>query len=171
MPEITLAQAVRNAIEGEYYAARFYNMLARDNEDDRAARFFSKIADQEVHHAQQIEAMGDLMGASELPASPNIDVAGIGTVRSAEGRTDLTYGDALEIALQAERNAMRFYALMAELFEGDASLLFDTISRAEAEHAEDIETIMEHLEQTQARQILELPSQWLISADDEPTES
>ncbi len=169
MSRISLAQAVRNAIEGEYHAAEFYTMLARDNRDERAVRFLSRMADEELKHAQQIEGMGSLLGAGELPDSPDIVVDGIETIRSAEGRADLTYREALEIALAAEHKARRFYDVVAALYDGEVALLFSTIARAEAQHAAQLDTLLAHLEQTESARVLELPAEWLVDDEQRPS--
>ena len=147
---MTLEQAVRNAIAAEIGAAGFYTLLAESSQDREARTFFEKMASQEMDHARNIEQLGQQLGAGELPDRADASVKAVETAMGWEGRTDLTYRDALEVALAAENNAELIYETWADQLPDPPSALFTTLARTEEQHAA---TLRQLLEQTDAAQL------------------
>ncbi len=148
--QMTLAQAVRNAVAAEIAAAGFYTLLAENSRDEQATAFFHGMAAQELDHARCIEQVGQELGAGTLPDRADASVQGVETAMGWEGRTDLTYREALEIALAAENNAEFVYETWAEQLPDPPSALFTNLARTEERHAE---TLRKLLDETDAAQL------------------
>ncbi len=138
MTNITAHQAVRNAVEAELAAARFYRLLA-DSTDDRAAKgFLAELSEQEVGHATAIEQASKDIVDGPLPARAHGPVEGIETVPSWKYADDLNLGDALEVALAAENQAALYYDAFADYLEEPAAGFFRDLARTEENHAREI---------------------------------
>jgi rubrerythrin len=145
---MTLEQAVRNAIAAEIGAAGFYTLLAHNSEDERARGFFETMASQEMEHARNIQQLGQQLGAGELPDRADAAVKTVETAMGWEGRTDLTYREALEVALAAENNAELVYETWSEQLPDPPSALFSTLARTEEQHAATLRGLLEELDPT-----------------------
>ncbi len=64
---ITLEQAIRNAVEAERGAHRFYTFIAQNTSDPEAKKFLREMAEQEKNHAELIEKLGKKLVEGELP--------------------------------------------------------------------------------------------------------
>ena len=113
MPVISLEQAIRNAIEVERSAARFYQELSSQSANDETRKLFDRLMQEELGHAQSIEAFGRMLTDGKLPddATDSWDIVETSPVwRHVEG---ISYDQALEIALEAERGAAMYYSAVA----------------------------------------------------------
>jgi rubrerythrin len=132
-------QAIRNAIEAELAAARFYRLLAESTEDKESRAFLSGLADQEVQHAAAVEKHGREIVDGPLPGRADGGVEMIETVPEWRFADNLTLEQALDVALAAERQASLYYDAFSDHVEGTAKTFFEGLSKAEAEHAANIE--------------------------------
>ena len=168
MTEMTLEQAMRNALAAERYSAFFYLELAEKTADLNTREFLLRMSKQEEEHARQVRRIGGLLGAGELPVKPNIDFKGVETVRGEwTDRRDLTYLEALDIAVASEEHAERFYRMLSGLFEGETSLLFDTLANAEVQHRGYLEQIRRNAGAQQQQVPIELSPDDLVPAADD----
>ncbi len=151
---MTLEQAVRDALEAERFASMFYDQLAGLTDDRKARGFFSTMAAQERRHAQRVRGLGDHLGAEGLARHPLIDVSHVETTVGWQHLEDITYVDALHIALQAEQAAVRFYRTMSELLDGDAAILFGELAADELAHVAKLEVIRGLVTPEQLRQVV-----------------
>jgi rubrerythrin len=139
MTRITLEQAIRNAIEVELSAARFYEELAGNAADVSTRVFFEELQQEELGHARAIEALGRDLTDGRLPdvASEHWEIVETSPAwRHVDGTT---YGQALEVALESERGAALFYAALANAAASKVvRSFFDGLSQAETVHVRQI---------------------------------
>jgi rubrerythrin len=144
MSQITFAQAVRNAVAAEQAASRFYQLLAESTDDEQARAFFERMSTDEVNHAEQIEAMGKKLTDGELPSRPDDDCRVVETAPEWAFADDVSYEQALQIALEAENHAALYYSAVADAFgPGPLSEFFEDLSGTEEEHAKQIRKMMQ----------------------------
>ena len=136
---INAHQAIRNAIEAELAAARFYRLLEDGTKDEETKEFLAEMATQEVRHAEAIEVNGREIADGPLPPRADGDVDMIETVPEWRFVDDLTLEQALDVALAAERQASMYYDAFSDHFEGSMKKFFADLSMVEAEHAARIE--------------------------------
>ena len=139
MTVITLEQAIRNAIEVELSAARFYENLAGNAADVPTRAFFEKLRQDEISHARAIEALGRELTDGRLPeaASEHWEIVETSPAwRQVEG---ITYEQALEVALESERGAALYYAALANAAASKAvRAFFDELAQTENLHVRQI---------------------------------
>ena len=136
-------QAIRNAVEAELAAERFYRLLADSTDHDDSRAFLEEMASQERDHAEAIKKMGAEVVDGPLPEHAVGKVEGIETLPEWRFVDGISHVDALQVALAAERQAALYYDAIAECFTGDVRKLFDDLSKAEEEHAQRIERLMQ----------------------------
>lgn len=134
MSSIAPGQAIRNAIEAELAAARFYRLLAESTDDAESQAFLSDMAEQEQSHAKAIEDAGSEVVSTKLPQHAVGEVAVVETLPSWRYVDNLSLDDAYEIAIEAERQAALYYDAIADCFEGDTKAFFENLAKAEEEH-------------------------------------
>lgn len=138
----TIEQALRNAIETERAAARFYSGLLPKAADEQTREFFQKMVKDEEAHAEAIERMGQRLGSKELPERPDHNIAlvescpGWGEVES----IDLT--QALTVAIEAENHAALFYDALADSVSGELALFFKDLTEMEIAHAKRLDAML-----------------------------
>lgn len=145
-----LGQLVRNAIEAEKAAARFYRSLAADTKGKEANGFLMDLAEQEDAHAEQIEAFGRQLVAGQLPVSADMDVDSIETLPAWRYAVNLTLHEAMNIALDAEHGASLFYGVIADGLSGEARDFFQELADTEQEHASRISERLREMNVTSA---------------------
>jgi len=135
MTTTQLAEAIRNSIEVEHAAERFYRLLAESTDDMESKKFLVDIAAQEAEHAARVEALGIQLNAGELPRY----AAAVGA-ESVETSPDWAFvdgiglEDALALALQNEEHAALFYSALADGTEGALSEFFFRLAKDEEHH-------------------------------------
>lgn len=138
MTNITARQAIRNAVEAELSAARFYRLLAESTEDPSARAFLSDLSEQEVRHADAIQKAGTDVVDGPLPAHAEGDVSVVETVPSWRYADNLSLADALDIAFAAENQAALYYDAFADYLEEPARGFFRGLAKAEEQHAGEV---------------------------------
>ena len=132
---ITIGQALRNAIEAERAAARFYDRLVAKAADATTRHFFEEMAQQERDHARAVEEMAGQIGNGELPTRPDTAVSTVETAPAWAEVDSLDLDQALELALESENNAVLYYDAMADYCELGAKSFFERMVAREEEHA------------------------------------
>jgi rubrerythrin len=132
---ISLVQAVERAAAVERGGARFYRHLAEKTTDASARELFSKLAEEEVQHAEALErrrrelneAIDDLPDPAllALESSPWIKQTAL-----------VSLDRAVAAALQAEQNAADFYGGLAAMTTGETRGFFLGLARVEQGHVE-----------------------------------
>ncbi len=142
MTTLQLGQALRNAIEAEKAAKRFYELLAESTEDADAKSFLEKMAREENRHAKQLEEYVSKAVELTIPDLPDENVEAVETMREWAYVDDISYENALAIALEAELHAALYYSTIADCMEpGTGRALFETIARTEEKHAANLRSI------------------------------
>ena len=139
---LSLAQAVRNAIEAERAAARFYRGLASRADDDAVRQFFLEMAAQEEAHAASIEQLGQKMQAGELPLAPDHDVRGVESAPGWSGVEQIEMDQALVLALEGEQHASLYYEAIGDSCTGEVASFFKELARNEDHHAEALQKLI-----------------------------
>lgn len=132
---ISIGQAMRNAIEAERAAARFYDRLVGKAGDAESKQFFQEMADQERDHAAAIADMAGKIGSDELPTRANTRVSMVETAPGWAEVDNITIDQALELALDAENSAALYYDALADFCEPGARAFFERMVACEEGHA------------------------------------
>ncbi len=139
---ISIGQAMRNAIEAERAAARFYDRLVGRAGDAEGKKFFQEMADQERDHADAIAEMAGKIGSDELPTRADTRVDMVETVPGWAEVDNITIDQALELALDAENGAALYYDALADFCEPGAKAFFARMVAAEEAHATQIRELI-----------------------------
>ena len=136
---VKAGQAIRNAVEAELAAGRFYTLLAEASGDEHAAAFLREMAEQERAHARAIEEQGAALAGVELAAKADVDVELIETLPTWKYVDGITLEQAFEVAISAEHSASLFYDALADHLDGDAPEFFRKLAKDEEQHAASLE--------------------------------
>ncbi len=139
---ITIGQAMRNAIEAERAAARFYDRLVGKASDDATRQFFQEMAQQERDHARAIEEMAGRIGSGELPTRADTQVSTVETAPSWADADTIDLDDALALALDAENGAALYYDALSDFCELGAKSFFERMVRVEEDHAKKLRDLI-----------------------------
>lgn len=139
---VTLGQAMRNAIEAELAAARFYEALAPKAADDETRAFFDEMAEQERDHAASIEGMSQKIGTGELPTRADTKVSMVETVPGWSDASGIDLDQALALALEAENSAALYYDALSDFCDVGAKAFFQKMASQEEEHAESLRSLI-----------------------------
>jgi rubrerythrin len=141
----TIEQTIRNAIETERAAARFYNGLLPKAADERAREFFAKMVKDEEAHAEAIERMGRRLGAQELPERPDHNIALVESCPGWSEAESIDLAQALTLAIEAENHAALFYDAVADSVSGELATFFKDLTEMELGHARRLSALLEEL--------------------------
>ncbi|OQB08621.1 MAG: putative trifunctional 2-polyprenylphenol hydroxylase/glutamate synthase subunit beta/ferritin domain-containing protein [Deltaproteobacteria bacterium ADurb.Bin207] len=142
MENLSIEQALRNAVEAELAAARFYSRLAEHTTDPTARRLVQQLHDDELKHAAAIELMSRRLG-KVLPVHATDGYAMVEIEHEWDLDSNINYLSVLERAIAAERKASRFYGTLATAFTGEARSFFDELSMVEELHANRLLKLLE----------------------------
>jgi len=134
MVMISLGQAMRNAVEAERAAERFYRTLADGTDDASARTFLLDMARQEHEHALLLEDVGGRMAAGEMPARADANVELIETAPGWGHARGIGLDQALGLALEAENSAVLYYDALGGSCTGPAREFFESLTENEEEH-------------------------------------
>lgn len=129
------AQAIRNAIEAELAASRFYRLLAASTVDDEARAFLEEMSQAELEHAEAIDKHRLKLVQDPLPSTVDSKVEVIETVPNWKYVDDISFDEALEVAKTAEIQACMYYDAIADNLAGELQEFFRELSRTEQQHA------------------------------------
>jgi rubrerythrin len=143
MSQQELARAIHDLMESECSSAAFYTTLAGTATDPAVASFFEEMAQAEAGHAEALDNL-----AQKLPEDlANLEPSGtLGRAEIAMGwgsAEGLSLQEAMEVALEAEQNALLVFDALAETNGGMAGQLFARLARAEEAHVEQLRQRME----------------------------
>lgn len=156
---LTYARALVNAVATERSGARFYLGLARNVKDPEARRLFEEMSAEEESHAQSLMDLAE-RAFGQVPADMDVEPLTEDPLAARVAReTDMDVFDAVEIALDAEQDAVRSYAELAWLCQQesgvpptnrggdptDACSLFERIAREEERHVQVLEALQGRL--------------------------
>jgi rubrerythrin len=121
------------AINREIEAKAFYEDLARIAGSRKMRKTLKDFAADELRHRVRLEAVRD--GEAELALSEAEDVEAPAEAEEVQPRREMSYTDALALAIQKEDAAAMLYAGLAKKAKKPhLRQLFEKLSREEIEH-------------------------------------
>ncbi len=140
----TLLEVIAEAIRAEVDGNSFYMMAAKTTEDPKGREVFERLANDEVAHAQflqaqydSIQATGKIDPAVELPAPPSFDAEHPIFSPAIKQRIKQAHYEmsALSIGAQLELSAVNFYQAQAKAATDPAvASLFTRLAEWESRH-------------------------------------
>ena len=121
------------AIDKEIEANRFYVDLAKQMKNPTMREVFEAFAKEELGHKAKLEAIKQ---GKEIPPAKNItDLQIADYTVDVEAAEDMSYQDALILAMKKEKAAFRLYLDLADQVENDdQKALFLSLAQEEAKH-------------------------------------
>jgi rubrerythrin len=122
------------AIQNEQNAVDFYNDLATIAKSDDMREVFAQFAREEMgHKAKLLTILKE--GINTLPEAKVLDLRIADYMVRTEAKEDMTYTEALVLAMKREKAAFRLYSKLA-MSTNDAELrkLFEGLAMEESKH-------------------------------------
>jgi len=123
------------AIAGEEEANQFYTELAQRMERPEMRKVFKDFAREELGHKAKLEAIkkGEFTISSDEEDVPNLEIADY-TV-DIEPKPDMSYAEALIVAMKKEKAAYKLYLDLATVAEAEELTdMFLSLANEEAKH-------------------------------------
>ena len=122
------------AIEREQEAVDFYIMLSDNALDSEMKKVFSQFAREEMGHKAKLTSIKE-QGLFTIKESKVIDLKISDYVINIEYRPDMTYQDALVLAMKREKNAFKLYQTLSSKAPNDnLKAIFLSLAQEEAKH-------------------------------------
>lgn len=145
MCAMTMERALENAILAELAGARFYEGLAGLTSDEEAKGFFLEMAAEEIDHARHLRQKALTPGAGlelqrvlpERPPASRPPEEGL--------LEEINLLDAIDVAIEAEQDAMMTYTLLAGQTSRSVSVLFMEIAQTEERHMNILQSLQARL--------------------------
>jgi rubrerythrin len=131
-----VSQAIRNAVQAEREAAKFYQGLADGTSQPEVKSFLEDMAKVEIEHARAIEEMGQRLIGGDLADRADADLSMVETLPDWTLAVNITLAQAADIALAAEHQASLYYDALSDCFHGAARTFFLDLAKAEDDHAD-----------------------------------
>jgi len=129
----TVSEVLDFAIANEVEAHRFYSELSQWAERAEAAKLFEEMAIDELQHRIRLDAIKAGEVTITLEEVGNLGIAD--SLEETEPKANLTYAQALVVAMQREKNAFRLYTRLAlAARESDVKDIFSKLAQEEAQH-------------------------------------
>ena len=136
------------AIQREEQAYKFYSELARKVKSDEMRNVLTGFAEEELNHKATLSAMKNQK--AKPPDEKIRDLKISDYVTDVEPAPDMTYRDAIIIAMKKETNSFRLYRDLAAItVNEDLKNTFLTLAQEEARHKLRFETEFQNLANTE----------------------
>ncbi len=135
MKELTSFDAILDfAIEEEQKAVDFYSELAGQATSDEMRKVFEEFAQEEVKHKAKLKEVKET-GITNMPPENVADLKIADYVVSVKATPNMSYEEALVVAMNKEKAAFRLYTSLSERAT-DAGLkeLFAALAQEESKH-------------------------------------
>lgn len=135
MKELTSFDAILDfAIEEEQKAVDFYSELAGQATSDEMRKVFEEFAQEEVKHKATLKEVKET-GIANMPPENVADLKIADYVVSVKATPNMSYEEALVVAMNKEKAAFRLYTSLSERAV-DAGLkeLFAALAQEESKH-------------------------------------
>jgi rubrerythrin len=143
---IELKQALRNAIEVERSATRFYDRLAAKTAPGPTRDFLEQMVREETTHAAAFEAKAQELAGGLLPVAPDRRVDTVETIPEWSLAESIGLEEALQIAVEAEQHAELYYDAVADsLGQGPVAEFYRSVADTESRHAQALIALVEEL--------------------------
>ena len=122
------------AIGEEQGAIDFYSELARNARSKEMSEVFTEFAHEEMKHKQKLTAIRE-QGVFTMPAGSVTDLKISDYVISVKVTAEMTYEEALVVAMNKEKAAFKLYTNLAERAPGaDLKNVFLSLAMEESRH-------------------------------------
>lgn len=130
----TIDEILDFAINAEQEAVDFYSNLANRSRNDEMKKVFVEFAGEEMKHKTRLLAVKESK-VYKLPGGRVPDLKIADYVVDVKPAADLTYPDALILAMKKEKDAFRLYLLLSEETNDPAmKTLFLSLAQEESRH-------------------------------------
>jgi rubrerythrin len=122
------------AMDGEQGAVDFYNDLARKATNDEMRRTFEQFAQEEMGHKAHLSRIKET-GVSDITSQQVKDLKIADYSVTAQHGPDMTYSDALVLAMKREKAAFKLYMALSErVSNAELKKLFLGLAMEESKH-------------------------------------
>jgi len=122
------------AIENEQLAVDFYNQLAGNSKNDEMKAVFMQFAKEEMGHKSRLTKIKE-EGSFNIRTQEVLDLKMSDYLVDVEPRADLSYEEALVLAMKREKNAFKLYTRLAEKAPDDnLKKIFNSLAIEESKH-------------------------------------
>ncbi len=122
------------AIQNEQNAVNFYTELAKTARTDDMKKTFEQFASEEIGHKARLIKIKD-EGVYNLPTAKVQDLRIADFVVRSEATADMTYEQALVLAMKREKAAFKLYMKLSEKApSSDLRTLFLSLAQEESRH-------------------------------------
>lgn len=121
------------AISREEEAYAFYTQMAQRMEKPWMKKAFQDFAEQELEHKDKLQAVKQ-GNTQEFSAEKVTNLKIADYLISAPVSPDMTYADALTVAMKREKKAFMLYQRLADSCEGQLKSTFEALAQEEAKH-------------------------------------
>jgi rubrerythrin len=122
------------AITSEQEAVDFYTGLAARSRNDQMKKVFLEFAGEEMKHKARLTGIRDSQ-SWQLPVEKIRDMKIADYLVDIKPTPDMTYADALVLAMKKEKNAFRLYLLLSEETEDPVmKTVFLSLAEEESRH-------------------------------------
>ncbi|MBP7497464.1 MAG: ferritin family protein [Bacteroidales bacterium] len=131
---VTITEILDFAIEREQEAVDFYNEIAAKTDNSEMKKVFEQFAREEMGHKAKLLNIREA-GLFNLSSNKIEDLKIADYVVNIEASTDMTYHDALILAMQKEKAAFKLYQELAKRApNNEVSNIFLSLAQEEAKH-------------------------------------
>jgi rubrerythrin len=122
------------AIDQEQRAIDFYSELSKNARSDEMKEVFLEFAGEEMKHKQRLTKIRE-EGVFTMPQQQVTDLKISDYVVSAEPKPDMSYEEALVIAMKREKSAFKLYMKLSERApNNDLKNVFLSLAQEESKH-------------------------------------
>ena len=145
-PENVLDLAVEVEEEARQRYLEFVDQMTLHHTEE-AAEFFRRMAELEANHAERLRKVRTArFGSPPVAADPPLPVVEVEAPEYEQVRAFMSVHDALDVALEAEEKAYRFYDdALGRVDDEDVRTLFEALRSQEERHQQLIESFRESL--------------------------
>lgn len=122
------------AIENEQLAVDFYNQLAGNSKNEEMKAVFMQFAKEEMGHKARLSKIKE-EGSFNIRTQEVLDLKMSDYLVDVEPRADLSYEEALVLAMKREKSAFKLYTRLAEKAPDDnLKKIFNSLAIEESKH-------------------------------------
>lgn len=122
------------AIDNEQQAVDFYTSLAGNSKNEEMKKVFTQFAKEEMGHKARLTKI-KTEGTFEIKNKEVLDLKMSDYLVDIEPRPDMTYEEALILAMKREKNAFKLYIKLADKAPtADLRKLFQSLAQEESKH-------------------------------------
>lgn len=130
----TINEILDFAIGEEQAAVDFYLQLAAQSKNSQTQKIFKEYAEEEMRHKSRLMGIKE-QGIFSMPETAVRDLKIAEYLVDVKPSPNMSYQDALILAMKKEKAAFRMYSKLAERAENpDVKALFLTLAQEESKH-------------------------------------